>query len=363
MKKAIIAYLVVLSVMVIITYIFTGFKFSSLQRKTITTLTSTASTSIEASTVATTTINYNNSISSCSNFQIVGQSLDTIYTVKCSSNGGTLGLWVAAGISGTESVKIVGADNRTYVNQNSTYNCTTFFQNFTAPAQTYTITYITGVGGGSCGNSVIIINTTTVPPKVVYHYIYNGNFGNGAYTGWNVINPGFGTAPLNISYADSKLCYVGRNWSNYNGGYFATTYNCGVSVAPGNITSSPFLADPTKPFLNFRLISPDDNNIYIELLNANYKVINNKQVYVNSTPVAIAHFNTYNLSVTSGYASSTFANVTIPLTQYINDILQVRVVAVTVEGSHFIAAGDFVLSNRPHQDKGVVANITDLSGG
>ena len=358
MNKAIIAVALVLVIVIIAIYALTGFKFLG-SNKVTTTIYQSVSTSIENTTLATTTINPS---SECSNFTISGNSLNSTYNSTCSSFGGTLGLWVAAGYSGSESVQIVGADGITYVNQTSSYNCTTFYQNFTAPQQLYTVTLKTGTGGGSesCGSPFAIINSTTTPPQSIYNYIYNGDFSNGEYTGWNVTNPGFGASPLNISYSDSKLCYPGRPWSNYIGSYFATTYNCGISVAPGNLTSEPFRQNPNMPFVNFRLISPQDNDLYFEILRVNYKVVNGMQVYVNSTPVAVMHFNTYNLSVTS-YSSSTFANATIPLTLYTNQVLQLRIVAKTQVGSNLIAAGDFVLSNRPHQDKTVTANFTSIS--
>jgi hypothetical protein len=357
MNRAIIAIILILVVIVIVAYAFTGFKFLGTKRTTVPIYT-TSSTTIQNTTVTTTSINYSNSTPPCSSFALVDQVPNTTYVARCYSNGGTLGLWVASGNTGKEYAKIVGADGKTYINQNSTYNCTTFYQNFTMPSQIYTVTFRTGTGGGSCGNAVLIINTTILPPSTVYNNVYNNAFGNGKYTGWNVTNPGFGTAPLNISYANSKLCYEGRPWSNYNGSYFATTYNCGITVSPGNLTSSPFIADPARPFLNFKLISPQDNNLYVELLRANYKVMNGQQVYYNSTPVAIVHFNTYNLS-TSQYSSSTFANVTIPLTLYTGESLQVRLVAKET-GSSFIAAGEFILQNRPHQDHSVIVNFTSI---
>ena len=149
------------------------------------------------------------------------------------------------------------------------------------------------------------------------------------------------------------ICYEGQPWSNYVGGYFATTYNCGVSVAPGNITSSPFLVGPATPFLNFRVISPEDNNLYIELFRQTYS----KGALV-LTPILIDHINTYNLTINAA-ASSTFANVSIPLTSYINQDLRIRVVAKSFY--NYIALGDFTLAKRPNQQKGVVMNITVLS--
>jgi hypothetical protein len=257
-------------------------------------------------------------------------------------------LWVAAGDSGTESVKIVGADGRTYVNQNSTYNCTTFFQNFSGPAQIYSITFKTGAGGGSCGNPSIIINTTATPPSMAYTYILNGNFGNSRYTGWNTSGAGFGSAPFNITYQDPKMCYRGTPWANYNGTYFATTYTCGLSVAPGNVTSSWFIVTPGKPFLNFKIISPEDDGIYVELYNT------------SNEPVLIAHFNTYNLSLTAN-GSSTFQNVSISLTSYINKQLRIKVVGNAINKANYIAVGDFAVAKRPNQQKGVMVNITTLS--
>jgi hypothetical protein len=355
MNKGIIAFIILISVVLIIVYAYTGFRFIS-PKKVTTSLTSIATTSITNVSLATSTIQSTNS---CSAFEILGVALNTTYVDNCSSDGGTLGVWVAAGLGGMESVKIVGADGVIYVNQTSAYNCTTFYQNFTAPAQLYTVTFKTGKGGGSCGSPLVLINTSTTPPQIAYTYIYNGNFGNGKYTGWNTTNPGFGTEPLNITYADSKLCYQGTPWSNYEGGYFATTYNCGISVSPGNITSSPFIVNPAEPFLNFKLISPAGAALYFELLRANYKVSDGTEIYANSTPLAIIHFNTYNLSATIN-SSSTFANVTIPLTLYTNQVLQVRIVADEV-GTNFIAAGDFVFANGPHQDKYVISNFTTIN--
>lgn len=357
MHKGIIAYIAIIIIIIVVAYVTTGgFKFLSPKIVTVTIRkgTSTATTTIQP----TTTANYNGSVLPCGSFSIVGQAFNTVYTEKCNSTGITYGLWVAAGNSGLEHVKIVGADKKVYINQSSNYNCTTFFTNFTLPVQLYTITFTTGAGGGSCGNAEVIINTTTTPPKTLYNYILNGNFGNGQYTGWNAANPGFGTAPFNITHADSVnvSCYVGQPWSNYNGTYFATTYNCGVSVSPGNLTSTPFLVGPSKPFLNFRLISPENNQLYLQLLRVNYKIQNGQQVFSNFTPVVIAHFDTYNLSINLN-GSSTFENVSIPLTQFIGQPLAIRVISKVV-GSDYIAAGDFALANRPVQQKGVLVNVT-----
>lgn len=365
------AWIIVIIIVLVIAFVYTGYKFlKPLGSLTYTTTVSGTSTLKSTTTVnAVSTINYasNGIVGSCNNLDEVGRIDNAIYIVKCTtSSNATYGLWVAAGDSATEQVSIVGANGKTYVNQSSSYNCTTFFENFTAPAQIYTITYKTGPGGGSCGNSQVIINgSTTPPPLVVYNYIYNGNFGNGQYTGWTLTGRGFGSAPLNITYADSHgMCYEGTPWTGYDGNYFATTYTCGSAVSVGNITSSPFLVDPSKPFLNFKIISPQNNDLYVELLKANYKFENGTQTYVNGTPLLIAQYNTYNFSVNPN-STSTFANVTIPLTQYINEKLEIRVVAAVsnsnLDSKAYIAVGDFTLANRPNQEIDIVANITTVN--
>jgi hypothetical protein len=377
-------FIIAVIAIVVVAYIFTGFGFltpiysfkgkttvttistttpaSSVPTTTLNNVSSTAATSTISSTGTTSTIPFNSTNYICSNLTIMGNNYNTTYSETCNSSGGTLGLWVAAGYSGKEHVIIIGQDGLTYVDQNSTYGCVTYFQNFTGPAQEYQITYTTGPGGGSCGTSKIIINTTSTPPtQQIYSGIYNGNFTSGEYTGWNVTGGGFGTAPLNISKADSELCYSGMPWSNYVGDFFATTYTCGTDVAPGNITSQFFNVVPSTPFLNFRLISPANNYLYIELLRANFRKVGDTQEYINSTPVLVAHYNTYNLTINTT-SSSTFANVSIPLTCYTNEVLQLRVVAITEQQGDYIAAGDFNLANMPLQQGGVGTNLTFITG-
>ncbi len=349
MHKGIVAYIAIIIIIVVLAIVYTGYNFIKPFHSTTTTTTIIYSntTTAETSTIGSPPINYSNSVSPCSSFILIGQLLNSTYTTKCMSTGNTLGLWVASGYSGTEAVKIVGADGRTYVNQNSSYNCTTFFQNFSGPAQIYTVTFQTGAGGGSCGNPVIIINDTSTPPQVAYTYILNGNFGNGEYTGWTTSGAGFGSNAFNLSYQDSAMCYQGTPWTNYNGTYFATTYSCGLSVAPGNITSSPFIVTPGKPFLNFRIISPQDNGLYIQLLHG-------------SVPVVTAHFDTYNLSITTN-GTSTFQNVSIPLTQYINQELRIKVVGDAINKENYIAVGDFAVAKRPIEQKGVAVYLSTNS--
>jgi hypothetical protein len=270
--------------------------------------------------------------------------INSTVTGNCSHDGGTLGLWVASGNGGIETITVKGADNKTYVNQSSTYSCLTFYKNFTGPAQVYEVTLGSGAGGSTCGYAIAKLNSTTTPPAKIYNDVYNGKFENGEYTGWATSSKGFGTGPLNITYANSKNCYLYQEWSNYNGTFFATTYNCGLAVAPGTLTSSEFYVNATRPFLNFRIISSYNSGLYIEILRSN-------------TPVITAHYNTYNLSLDAN-AVSTFRNASIPLSLYANKAVQIRITSKVVGEQPFIAVGDFALSNRPVQQLGILTNMT-----
>jgi hypothetical protein len=361
MHKGLIAFAFVLAILLAVAYLYLA--PSHVEHHTPTTTTVVASSSTTQST--TTTIGKTLSYANCANFKVSSALPYAQASGVCRWVGGELGLWVKAGDSGLGEVEIVGANNKTYVNNNFTYNCTTFFKNVTLPAQNYTLRLITGPGGGTCGVALAKLNLSTTPPQVVYPYIYNGNFSNGEYTGWNLTGTGFGAAPMNISYANKNECYVGSKWSGYPNTYFATTYDCGLSTSPGNITSSFFRVNPKYPFLNFKIISPDDSLIYIEILKANYRSVTSgnasASVYVNSTPEIIAHFNTYNVSIGSN-ASSTFMNASIPMTTLTNKVVQIRVVASTLVQERFIAIGNFSLGALPIEQKGINPNIEQLNG-
>ena len=273
---------------------------------------------------------------------------NSIVSGQCTWSGGLIGLWVAAGNSGTERVTItangIGANSITYVNQISAYTCKAFYENVTLPAQTYNVTLQTGSGGGSCGSASVTLNTTTTPPPTIRNFVYNGDFGTGTYGGWDVTGAGFGKGPLNVTLANSESCYMGQPWSGYNGTFFATTYTCGSGSYQGNITSSRFLVNPRKSFLNFKVVSQEDSYLYVELLE-------------NNTPEIVAHYNTYNLSI--DYASSsTFRNVSMDLSHVAGKVVRIRVVSGVTSEMHFIAIGDFVLASRPVQQSGIIANIS-----
>ena len=343
MNRGVVAFFIILVIAVAVTYVETGFKFLGKSTTTITATTSTPTTTIL--TTSTTTINLSNYLIPCDGFILFSNQTNSVLTGNCIWNGGLLGVWVAAGDAGYESALIRGVDNRTYINQSSPYGCLAFFTNFTAPAQIYTVTLKTGPGNGSCGYTMVKINTTTTPPPVLYYkYVYNGDFADGKYTGWTVTNAGFGAAPLNLSYANSQSCYQSSPWNNYNGTFFATNYNCGTTNAPGNLTSTKFLVQAATPFLNFKIISQSDNFLYIEILK-------------NNTPIIVVHYNTFNQSL-SGDPASTFRNASIPLSLLVNKVVQVRVVARTTKPQTYIAVGDFAVEGRPVQDLGIVSNET-----
>lgn len=281
----------------------------------------------------------------CDGFNIFTQGPNSTSQYGCTWGGGALGLWVASGNSTYEQFQLIGANNVTYVNQISTYQCTTFFENFSVPSQSYTVKFATGPSStnasANCMRPGFVLNTTlSPPPKAIYSDIYNANFSNGEYTGWNTTGKGFGSAPLDIISANDNTtsqCYLGQRWSNFIGTYFASTFNCGTSVTPGNLTSSTFYA--TKAFLNFRIISPQSSLIYVEIL-------------YNGTPAITAHYDTYNISFGAN-ASSTFRNASIPLFTVRNKPVQIRVVANNFNQYGYIAIGDFAQSATPRLDPGI----------
>ena len=339
MHKGIIAYVAIIIIILIVAYIATGFRPLSATTTTTTSKTTQTTTISGGGTGNNTSPVYY----PCNQYSLYNESNNTTVSERCYWDGGMLGFWIAAGNTGSAHATVVGPGNTTYINATSSTGCITFYQNFSAPAGVYNMTLHTGPGGGSCGYAIAKLNKTTVPPQQIYNSVFNGDFHTGSYIGWNVTGKGFGVKPGNITYYDANKCYLGQPWAGYNGTYFATTYNCGLSNAPGNITSSPFYA--LKSFLNFRIISPADYYLYVEILH-------------NGTPVIIAHYNTYNASLFGATASYTFRNASIPLTTVIGEPIQVRIVADTLSRQRFIAVGDIALSSTPNQQAGILQNLS-----
>ncbi|MGC8662190.1 MAG: hypothetical protein ACP5RT_00160 [Candidatus Micrarchaeia archaeon] len=228
----------------------------------------------------------------------------------------------------TKIVRPPSTNTTTIVKKNTTSSTNTTSISNTTPTNTTTSTL------GSCLSS-----NATVP-------IYNGNFSLGSYNGWNTTGYGFGNSPLNITWADQNLCYYNNSWLNYEGDFFATTFHCGLEVQQGNLTSNPFKV--VLPYLNFKIISPYDSQIYVEIIK-------------NNKPIVITHYNTYNAQGNI-YQTSQFENASIPIVMFMCQNVSIRVVAdsvgTLVNRLDYIAVGDFYQSSIPEETPGIVVNQT-----
>ncbi len=375
MNKGFIGFLVLLVLIIIITYIYTGFHFDKIitfvQHKPLTTTTVPPSSvasgspilalfellaSMSGSFSVSPIMPVTKLLPSCNGMSVVpgirgsfsSGSLSSVSS--CSWQGGNLALWAGSGSLQYIQITIIGAHNQTYMYENITNPCMQLEAIKNLPMQNYSISAIFGPsnssysGNPSCSYSYAILNTTFEPKgTTVYSDVFNGDFSAGTYSGWNVTGNAFGSAPLNINYADENNCYPGNiPWMSYSGTYFATTYSCTLSTrSSGNLTSSYFLVN--KPFLNFQIIGYDTPYIYIEIL------------YKNS-PAIIAHFNTYKIS-TSGPATFTFRNASLPLATLYGKPVRIRVVVNEIAEDEYMAVGNFHLSVTPVPST-PLANIT-----
>ncbi len=200
----------------------------------------------------------------------------------------------------------------------------------------------TSVGGnGTANTSSITFTTTTVYfasciSKNASVAIPNGNFSTGTYADWNATGPGFGSAPFNLTKANSQGAYYAAPWSGYNDTYAATTYNTGVALQAGNLTSEPFPV--SQLYLNFKLISSQSSSLYVQILKA-------------GKPVITDHYNTYVSPKNVANPQSTFVNASIPLGTLLCQNVSIKLVAgvtgTSSQGKGYIAAGDFYLGRNP----------------
>ncbi len=183
--------------------------------------------------------------------------------------------------------------------------------------------------------------------------IQNGDFSTGNFMGWNVTGTGFGTAPLNITYENSNAVsgyqtnnnYTQTNmWTGYRGVFFASTYQGGLSITPGNITSGAF--EVTEPYLNFQIASPQNNNIYVEIME-------------DGVPVVRSYYNTFSQT---GGNYRIFMNASMPLATLMCSNVTIKVVSdvVSSPATHydFIAIGNFYLSRSPAVNRTTPVNQT-----
>ncbi len=205
---------------------------------------------------------------------------------------------------------------------------------------------------GAGGLYAINSKSTSAPlqsasmPRCQYYgsQVINGDFGYGNYSGWTESGTGFGSSPVNLSVADSEGNYYLGKWSGYSGAYFATTFSKTASESPASLTSEPFLV--TAPYLNFKIISPYNLGIYLEVLSSNSVLLT-------------IHYNTTNGQ--GSYPPGTFANASIYLGSLMCRNASISIVSQSAGspgGSQFIAVGDFHLSNYSDSTPGILENST-----
>jgi hypothetical protein len=168
--------------------------------------------------------------------------------------------------------------------------------------------------------------------------VQNGDFATGTYAGWNATGPGFGSVPFNLTNANSNVNpnytgYYGAPWSGYNGTFFATSFQTGETIQTGNLTSLPF--EVSELYLNFKIISQQDSNLYVEILKG-------------GIPAIVTHYNTYISPPGVQNPQSTFVNASIPVGTLLCQNVSIRLVAGIIgkssQGTDYIAAGDFYQS-------------------
>ncbi len=205
---------------------------------------------------------------------------------------------------------------------------------------------------GTTTGTIPVQYQNCISPKEIVP-LPNGNFSTGTYEYWNVTGLGFlndtGSAiPTNIIAANEKDIYYGQPWSNYSGNFIATTYHGGLSISTGNLTSAPFKV--VEPYLNFKIVSPKNALLYVELLH-------------DGKPFRVSHYNTLNSS-SGNREQSVFVNATMPIISFVCQNISVRVVAGVV-GSitnryDFIAVGDFAQSKYNLETPSTLVNSTVL---
>ncbi len=223
-----------------------------------------------------------------------------------------------------------------------------------------TTTVIGGISTTTTNVTTTTINYGSCVSKAATVPIFNGNFSYGNYTGWMVNGYGFNDTqyklhgPLNISLANanalnSSLRPNNATWRGYTGNFIATSYQGGLNLRVGNITSRNFLV--TEPYLNFKVISPQSGELYVTIL-------------TNGQPYVTTFFNTYSFvdNQTQYPPATTFRNASIPLAgiicQNATIMVEAKVVGSAVNKLQYIAVGDFYMGKTAVATPGIVVNQT-----
>ena len=189
--------------------------------------------------------------------------------------------------------------------------------------------------------------STYCVPSNDFVWVGNGNFSTGTYFAWQTTGSGFGSAPLNLSWANYNGVYYQHPWNGYFGNFAATTYSQGRQMTPGTLSSSFVVVEP---YLNFQITSPPSSQLYVEIL-------------LNNNPVVVNHYDT--LQVPNANTLGSFSFASINMTGLLCKSVTVSVVSDVLEvtssnQNQFIAVGNFFQGRIPYQTPGVIVNGNTL---